>query len=137
MPANDEEAKAKLVEYKSNAAKKTDAAADILHKSIDSARDGVKSKLEDGEQAVDNIKEDAEHTKRGIVESVDQYSEIADQKAGEYLEMVKASANNAQLAFDDSLVAASDAVKNGAAQARSQYSYARQRGEVKFRLAIQ
>ena len=130
MAINDDEAKAKLIAYKESGQKKADAAADGLHDGLDNATEVAKRKLEDAGTVIDNLREDASHLQHEVAENIDHYSNVADQTAGEYLHLVKSSANNAQVAFDDGLGAASDAVKNGAAQARFQYSRAYQRVQV-------
>ena len=130
MPANDEDLKAKLIEYKENSKNKTDAAAETLHSGIDEAREGTKDTIEEAKDVAKDVAEDADQLRQSALERVEHYGDVADQRAAEYLEMVKASASNAQVAFDDGLGAASDAVKSGVAEARFQYTRAQSRGEV-------
>ena len=130
MPASDEEAKAKLIEYKEKGEQGADAAADHLQAGVEDAREGLKDGIDAAQSFVKDLGEDAEETRQSAVERVEHYSDLADQRAGEYLQMVKASASNAQVAFDDGLGAASDAVKSGVAEARFQYSRAHSRSQV-------
>lgn len=130
MPPNEEEAKAKLIKLKEKGQSEADGAADVLHNRVNNARDVVKDKVDGAESVLDDVREDASHVQQDVAGKITHYEEVADQKAGEVIHMVKSSASNAQIAFDDSLSAASGAVKEGAAQARFQYSRAYHRSQV-------
>lgn len=130
MPKSDEEAKAKLIEFIQKGESKTDQSADIAKDKLDDAKETVMNTLDESESALSKLEENARHVPEEVAGSIQHYSQVADQKAEEVIHTMKSSANSAQAAFDDSLDAASDAVKGGAAQARFLYSRAYQRSQV-------